>query len=198
MKKLILLLVVIGFTTAGAFAQGVSGGIKAGLNLADQKISGGGISIDTKMKVGFHFGAYATIMFSDKLGIQPEALYSTQGSKVEFDGADGDFNFSYLNVPVLLRYNINDLVHLHAGPQFGFLLKAEADSDGDTEDIKDSFKGSDLGLAFGGGVDLPMGLGFGIRYTAGLSQISEDEDENGEWKNNNIQLYVSYKLFGAK
>lgn len=181
-----------------SIAQGISGGIKAGLNLANQKISGDGISFDTKSKAGLHAGAYVTIMFSEKLGLQPEALFSMQGTKFDIDGFDVQTNFNYLNVPILVRYNITDMISLHAGPQFGFLLSAEAESDGDKEDIKDEFKGTDIGGAFGLGVDLPMGLGFGARYIIGLSELADDTDNSGEWKNSALQLYACYKLFGKK
>jgi Outer membrane protein beta-barrel domain len=181
-----------------SIAQGISGGVKVGLNLANQKISGDGISFDTKMKPGVHVGAYVTIMFSEKLGLQPEVLFSTQGTKFDIDGFDVQMNFNYLNVPILVRYNITEIISLHAGPQIGFLLSAEAESDGDKEDIKDEFKATDIGGAFGMGVDLPMGLGFGARYIIGFSELAEDTDNVGEWKNSAFQLYLCYKIFGKK
>ena len=198
MKKLILTLSVLTLAFS-AFAQNISGGLKAGLNFANQDISSSGISLDTKSKLGFQAGAFLTVMFNEKMGLQPEILYSMQGSELDIDGSDGTFNFNYLNIPVLFRYNITDMINLHAGPQIGMLLSAELESDGDTEDVKDSFKGSDFGLAVGGGVDLPMGLGFGARYTFGLSKIADDPDFwDGDWSNSAFQLYASYKLFGKK
>lgn len=71
-------------------------------------------------------------------------------------------------------------------------------SGGDTEDIKDEFKGTDFAGALGLGVDLPMGLGFGARYVIGFSQIAEDTVEFPEVKNSAIQLYACYTLFGKK
>jgi len=198
MKKLILICTIL-FLASGSFAQGLSGGIKAGLNLANQKFSGDGITLDTKAKPGLHVGGYVTWMFTEKLGLQPEVLFSMQGAKFDEDFIDGQTNFNYLNVPVLVRYNINEMISLHAGPQVGFLLSAEAEADGDTEDIKDDFKGTDISGAFGLGVDLPMGLGFGARYIIGFSQIAEDEpDFQTEVKNSAIQIYACYTLFGKK
>jgi hypothetical protein len=71
----------------------------------------------------------------------------------------------------MLRYSPVKVFNLHAGPQFGMLLSAKQECDGNSEDIKDGLKGLDFGLGIGAGVDLPMGLGFSARYVAGLSNI---------------------------
>lgn len=198
MKKVFLIGMIL-FLAIGSFAQGLSGGIKAGLNLADQKYSFSGTTIDTKFKAGVHVGGFVTWMFTEHIGLQPEALFSMQGTTFDNDFIDGKTKFNYLNVPVLVRYNVNEMISLHAGPQIGFLLSAEAESDdGDSEDIKDEFKGTDFSGAFGLGVDLPMGLGFGARYILGFTKIAEEDVEAPEVKNSAIQIYASYKLFGKK
>jgi len=197
MKKLTLTRLVMLFAFC-SLAQGLSGGIKAGLNLANQKITFTGTNINTKAKAGLHVGGYVTWMFTEHLGLQPEVLFSMQGSTFDDDFIEGNTNFNYLIVPVLVRYNITEIVSLHAGPQFGFLTSAEFESGGDKQDVKDEFKGSDISGAFGLGVDLPIGLGFGARYIVGFSQIAEEDVETPEVKNNTIQIYLCYKLFGKK
>lgn len=197
MKKLFLTAPIL-LVTFCSFAQGISGGIKAGLNLANQKFSGDGISLDTKSKPGIHVGGYLTIMFTEQLGLQPEILFSMQGAKFDIAGGDYKSNFNYLAVPILFRYNVNEMINIHVGPQVGVLLSAEVEFDGDKEDVKDDFKKADIGGVVGLGVDLPIGLGFGARYVLGFSQISDDTDENGEVKNSVFQLYACYKLFGKK
>lgn len=199
MKKTILTLSMIGMFSAGLLAQGVSGGIKVGANFANQKISGSGITLDTKMKPGFQAGVYLTAMFSEKIGLQPEVLYSLEGSKYENGSATTNINLTYVNVPVLLRYNITEMFNVHAGPQFGFITKAEFESDGDKEDAVDSFKKSDVSIAFGAGVDLPVGLNFGLRYAIGLADIAEEDGfGDGSIKSANLQVYLGYTLFGKK
>ena len=198
MKKLLLTGIVMVFAFC-SFAQGISGGVKAGMNLANQNYSGDGVSLDTKVKPGLHAGVFFLILFNEKFGIQPEVLFSMQGAKWDFGGDDAKFKFNYINVPVLFRYNITELISVHAGPQIGILASAKIeDEDGDEEDIKDDFKGTDFGGAFGAEVDLPNGLGFGARYVVGLSNIVEDQpDFDEEGKNNTIQLYVKYRIFGG-
>ncbi|HEX6890099.1 MAG TPA: porin family protein [Chryseolinea sp.] len=198
MKKLLLTSFVM-VLALYSFGQGISGGVKAGMNLANQKISGSGFSLDTKAKPGLHAGAFFVIMLNEKFGIQPEALFSMQGSKVDVAGNDGKLKFNYITVPVLFRYNITEMISVHAGPQFGILASAKAEEeDGDEEDIKDNFKGIDFGAAGGAEVVLPAGLGFGARYVIGLNNVVEDQPDVDEtWKNRTFQVYVFYRIFGG-
>ena len=200
MKKLLL----TSFVTVLAlysFGQGISGGVKAGANLANQKWTSQGISLDTKAKPGLLAGVFVVAMINEKFGIQPELLFTMQGSRWDFSGDDSKFKYNYLAVPVLFRYNITEMISLHAGPQFGFLMSAEAeDESGDTEDIKDDMKGIDFAGATGVEFDLPSGLGFGARYVLGISNVAEDDaDFDGlEIKNRAFQLYVKYTIFGRE
>jgi len=191
MKRILLSTII--FLGAYGFAQAqISGGIKGGLNFANQEYSSDGFNISPDARTSFHLGAFAVINFSDKLGLQPELLYSGKGSEFNVSGSSFTQKFTYLDVPILLRYSITEMISLHAGPQISLLMSAE-DEDGD--DISDSVSGSDLGLSFGGQVDLPMGLVAGVRYNLGLSNI-DDTNSGGDVKNKVFQIYVGYKLFG--
>ena len=132
MKKSFLTLLVA-FFALSAFAQ-LSGGLKAGLNLANFS---GDVS-DNSMRVGFHAGAYATFNLSDKIGIQPELLYNSVGTKFEDVDGDVDFVLNYISIPVMLLYNASENVNIQVGPQFGFLASADGKADGGSVDIKDS------------------------------------------------------------
>lgn len=199
MKKLLATVFFLGVCTTALFAQGFGFGIKGGVNIANTDISSDQFTLDTKSKMSFHGGVFVNLMFTDKLGIQPELLYSLQGSEYDIPSVEGKLSLAYVNVPVLLRYNINDLLSLHIGPQFGFLMNAEEEFDGDTADVKDDFKSSDISGAFGVEVDLPMKIGFGARYVLGLSNALTDDGSFGdaELKNSTIQVYVKFRLKSA-
>lgn len=193
MKKVFLSFVFVVVASA-AFAQ-VSGGIRLGMNLANQKVEALGVSVSGDSKVGLLGGLYLTANLSDKFAVQPELLYSSMGSKTD-DISDA---FGYIQVPILLRYNINENFNLHAGPQIGLLLSAKSDG----VDIKDEVKGTDFGASFGAGVDFGKFNG-GLRYYLGFSNIS-DIDTQGipglgdiSFKNTSFQIYLGYKLFGGE
>jgi hypothetical protein len=182
MKKVLLSLVVLVAVSTASFAQ-LSGGIRAGVNLSDN--SGDDVEVD--MKAGFQLGLYLVGNLSDKIALQPELVYSSLGSKDD----DDSYKFNYISIPVLVRYNINDMINIHVGPQFGILASAKY---GD-EDIKDGLKGLDTGLALGVGLDFAA-FNAGLRYYAGLSNISDAD--GGDLKNNAIQIVVGYRLFGGE
>jgi len=190
MKK-ITTLVFACLLGAVAYGQSISGGLKAGLNLANETFKGNGYTSSPSFLPGLHGGAYVTVMFSDHLGVQPEVLYSAQGAK----SGDQKHKINYVVVPVLVRYNVNNLLSFHAGPQFGVLTSAEAVSGSTETDMKDQVKGSDMGIAAGVGIDLPMKLNFSFRFIQGLSNIN-DTGSSMTQKNYNLQFSVGYKLFG--
>ncbi|HHP7242003.1 MAG TPA: porin family protein [Cyclobacteriaceae bacterium] len=200
MKNSIILLIVILTSSISVSGQGFELGLKGGLNLANQDITGGGISLDTENRLGYHGGLYA-VVDAGILAIQPELLFSSQGSEFSVGGiSDLTNNFTYVNIPVLLRYNFAFL-NLHFGPQIGFLLNAEQDQVisgvvNNEVDIKDQLKNSDFSLAFGIGIDLPFRLNATVRYNLGLSDIGDDDDL-GEINNNFLMLSVGFKLLGV-
>lgn len=191
MKKLLSLFAFLGLIAVGANAQGISGGLKLGMNLANQTVSVEGFTASPSFRTSIHAGGYLTAMLSEKFGVQPEILYSGQGYKQN----EQTLKVNYITVPVLLRLNFTPLFSIHAGPQIGILASAKSEFQGETEDVKDALKGTDIGIAAGLGVDLPMGLNFGFRFVKGMTNIVDDSDDM-KYKNYNLQFSVGYKLFG--
>jgi hypothetical protein len=191
MKKHVLMLAIaITFCSTGLMAQGISGGFKAGLNFANQKLSSDLFSVTPDGRTSFHAGFFATINMGT-IGLQPELIYNSVGSK--FD--DNVSKIDYLTIPVMIRINFAKIVNIHAGPNFGFLLSAKND-DGD---FKDEMKGMDLGVGVGIGLDLPMGVIVSARHNIGLSNTADiDGVDPDDYKvtNSYFQLSVGYKLFG--
>lgn len=193
MKKIILSAIAI-MAFAFTNAQSTRFGVKGGLNISS--IVGGDID-NTKSLVGFHVGGLAEIHVVEKFFIQPELLFSAQGAK--FDGpfgSDGDLKLNYLNIPVLAKYYIVDKkFSVEAGPQLGILLSAKADG----EDFKDYTRSTDLGFNLGAGYDFTENFFVGLRYTIGLSPISDKDVDNSDdyydsAKNGNFQISLGYKF----
>src|SRR5687768_12764079 len=88
MKKLIFTLALLSGPVF-IFAQGVGVGIKAGANFSNYSTDDYSTSSVTK----YHVGAYVNINFSDKWGLRPEVLWSSQGCKVK---GVGDFDTDYV------------------------------------------------------------------------------------------------------
>ena len=186
MKKWIVLTVLITVGMMTVNAQNLSFGAKAGVNFANLKPD----LDDASTRTSFHLGAVAEIGISDKFSVQPELLYSEQGAKDESDD-DEVVRTNYLTLPILAKYYLTDGLSLEAGPQIGFLLTAEVEDDGDTIDLKDNTKGTDIGFAFGLGYKLDSGLNFGLRYFLG-SDINDVDGDSDKISNRVFQLSLGY------
>lgn len=186
MKKILLTAAAV-FAISFANAQDAKFGAKAGLNFSS--IAG---FEGAKNQVGFHIGGYATISVSDKFAVQPELLYSAQGAK--FEG--GSLNLSYINIPVMAKFNVADKFNLEVGPQIGLLMSATAKSDnGGSEDYKSLMNSTDFGLNFGAGYEVAENINVGLRYCLGLSQLQKELVTGATaYKNTNIQLSLGYSF----
>jgi hypothetical protein len=193
MRKITLTIIIAMTAITGAWSQ-VNFGIKAGVNVASQVYSGGGVTYSPSSVLGFHGGVYAHIKFG-KFGIQPEAYYSMAGSKVSFSGASNAVKTNYISLPILLRFNITDFFNIHAGPQFGLLVSAKQTYNGTSTDIKNQLKSGDFGIAAGAGFDLPMGLNGGARIVAGMSDIDKSASTQ-KVRNFIFQVYLGMRLMG--
>lgn len=194
MRKIIL--PIVAFMMFGfANAQSTRFGVKGGLNVSNFT----GYEEDVKSLIGFHVGGFAEIKVAKKIAIQPEFLFSTQGTIIE--GFDGDSNttvkVNYLNIPVLAKYYITDAFSVEAGPQIGFLLSAKARG----EDVSDLYKSTDFGFNLGCGYNFTEDISVGIRYTIGLTNVNDISDEqdypdlyNASFKNSNFALSLAYKF----
>ncbi|SHM13227.1 porin family protein [Flavobacterium chilense] len=193
MKKIILCAIAVmafGFTNA----QQTRFGVKGGLNLST--VVGGDVE-NTKTLVGFHVGGFAEIHVVQRFYVQPELLFSAQGTKVDGPfGTDADIKLNYLNIPVVAKYYIVDKkFSVEAGPQLGILLSAKADG----TDIKDNTRSADLGFNLGAGYNFTDNFSVGLRYTIGLSPLSDKDIDNSDdyydsAKNSNLALSLAYKF----
>lgn len=170
-------------------------GIKGGLNFAKLDVSQS-IASNYENRTGYHAGAFTLIKVT-KIGIQPEVIFSRQGSKYQFNSQNLEANFDYINIPIIFKLYTVAGINLQAGPQFGFLTKAEAETviNGvkTMTDVKNLYKDSDLSFALGVGWDLPFGLMLDARYNFGISDIS-DGPNNNETKNQVWQISAGLKI----
>jgi hypothetical protein len=188
MKKIISAIVISIFTLQ-VQAQGLDFGIKAGLNIANTTTTSGSFQLNTSTVSDFHAGVYMKAALTGKISIQPEIFYSMQG----YELGSATVKTSYLQIPVLFRYNFVPIFNIHAGPQYGILLSASSTPSGTTTD---SFSSGDFSWVAGLGFDFPMGISVGSRFVQGLSNVN-NSGLGLTSKNYMTQIYVSYKLLGA-
>jgi hypothetical protein len=197
MRNLFAAILVLA-TVVVAGAQGVSVGLKGGLNFPslnavglDQGVSASNVENST----GYHVGPFIKVKVS-RIAVQGEVLYSFQ--ETNFNANIGGNNFDvtqrlgYLTVPIMARLYTVAGINLQVGPQFGFLLNGTQEDNilgaQTSTDLKNSLKASDIGINVGAGIDLPFGLDLHARYVIGISDIN---DVAGSAKSANSQFQVS-------
>ncbi|MCA6078855.1 porin family protein [Fulvivirga sedimenti] len=192
MRKLILSIFFIAVACVSASAQ-FQLGVKGGMNFAEFKID----NIRSNTKTGYHFGAFTSFKLG-KIAVQPEVVFSQQGTEFRFDGQDFQSNFNYINVPVMFKFYLVGGLNVQVGPQFGFLTGATSTFDpieqietGESS-IRDYYSESDVSLGLGVGWDLPINMNLEFRYNRGLTDIS---DQNIPATRNQVyQISLGFRL----
>jgi hypothetical protein len=182
MKRIIATLILLILGTGLSKAQLLKFGVKGGVNFANY--TGGDISdVDFKAITSYHGGAVMELKMFENFAIQPELLYSTQGSELEGLGDQVKNELGYISIPVLAKFYLtSNELSLELGPQASFLVSERNEVDAT---VTNSF---DFGLAGGLSYKITNGLFVSGRYVAGLTEAKQDAD----LKNSVIQFSVGY------
>ncbi len=168
-------------------------GGKAGINLSEIRGS-------TDYRTSFHVGVLTEIPVLNKISVQPELVYSSQGGETVTSDFEAIFKLDYLNIPVMLKLYLGKRFNFQAGPQVGFLLSARRESvdsfGGITEtldeDIKSFLSDVDFGLSFGLAYQWKIGVFIDTRYNLGVTDISKVEFNNSDIENGTFQFSLGY------
>jgi len=105
---------------------------------------------------------------------------------------------TYIDLPILLRYQPLNFLNIHAGPQIGLMLNAKQKDmeTGIKININDYYQNFDYGFVFGAEANLPNNLNLTLRYIMGLFSATTDIMYVDPWKNNLIQISLGYRITG--
>jgi hypothetical protein len=174
MKKTFFTLALLAGLTGAAHAQrsNVSLGLKAGASLSNLVGADAPLTYliyNNNYLFGFHAGVFANLGLSKMIAFQPELLYSQKGYRFNDDFG---LRLHYVDVPLAFHVNANGLF-FEAGPQVGFLVGAKQKFGSTSVDVKDGYNTADFGYLFGLGYQRKTGLGLGLRYNGGFTNISQ-------------------------
>jgi hypothetical protein len=175
-----LLCAFLFIVVAEAAAQENAFGLKTGLNLSTLNVADPQATYDSR--TGYHLGLFVRGKF-DKVAIQPELLLYTQNGDIQSTTfGKAQESFTYVTVPVMIKFYPVGGFNVHVGPQFGFLVdgerKYESFLGSGTEDITEYYKSSDVAVSLGAGYDFGFGLALEARYNIGVKDINNAA--NGE------------------
>ena len=191
MKKGLLL---IAFLIFAATAQAQLG-LRAGLGSAN--FSNGDVQRGFTSLIRPHLGAYYGLEVTEKITVEPGMFFSGKGISTTSKVTNKEFkeSLSYLDIPVLVRYAVNEDFNVFAGPQAGFLI-ARTYTEGSLK-ITDTAPvgGYEIGGVFGVGYKLNSGINLQASYDFGIAPFQYFQ---ADVNNTVYKLSVGYTLPSKK
>lgn len=191
MKTKILSIIALMLISSSLFSQGITFGIKAGANMG--KIDGQ--SFKDEYNLGYHVGAFVTVG-TGKWSLQPEVLFNQVNTDTATDFNQitqlhnvGQIQLRYLSIPVMLNYNLSNILAIQAGPQFGVLIDKSKNL---VQNGQDAFKSGDFSLAAGLQLKISRFRAYG-RFVGGLTNLN-NLNNSDTWKAQMIQLGIGIAL----
>jgi hypothetical protein len=152
----------------------------------DMKTSSGG-TVKGEVTLGYGVGGVLGIIVTKHVTVQGEVIYNSISQKYKEQDVERRVNLKYLNIPVLFSLNTdkNKSVNFNivGGPQLGISVGSDVQTTGDggtgSSTAVVAVKKSDVGLAYGAGLDFGLNkrlttrLTFGFRGVYGLFDISD-------------------------
>ena len=200
MKKVILLTALLAGGIASVQAQKIKAGLKIGASFT--QISGDDWSSNAKANAlggifvsaqALRFGVQAEALFSQATYVTgpakafPNAFYNNLQDSVR----QGSFRVNYLSIPILFQAKVAGPLWLQAGPQFSGIVNVN-DKDKLVKDAKELFKSGSIEAVAGVWLNLPSHINAGVRVVLGISNISDAQGANDNWKQRAYQVHIGY------
>ncbi len=201
MKKTLIIVALTALSLSLAFAD-VTYGLRGGLNLMNRATTEKN-SITTGDRTGFHAGLVMQYRTDSNFIVQPEILYSQKGYTFKAATLDNTTAMDYVEVPILLKYNIKATKGLYLQPTVapfaGYAVVAKniykgAIIDGET-DLLEDINRLNYGVDFGLDIQLIDKVLVGARYQLGLADFDGDDnvlDKNKKETHNGIIFSLGF------
>jgi hypothetical protein len=180
-----------------SFAQGLSFGVKGGVNISDIAVTGGANEPSFDPRFGIVAGGFVRLPVASWLAVQAEGLYSEKGARFKESGVEAKLILNYFEIPVLAHVRLAKVFYVEGGAAMAFRLQAKGRSrfSGSTEDvdISDQVETFDFGVAMGGGVELGRLILDG-RYTLGISDADKDKTDSTKTKNRVLSATLGFRF----
>jgi hypothetical protein len=186
-----------------AMAQGVSGGVKAGVAFATLS-EDSSQDLDLDSRTGIVAGGFVTWPVGERFGVQLEGLFTQKGAAFNQAGITGTTKLDYFEVPLLFvastapMHSSGTSFQFFGGPSIAFKVSAKGSGsfEGETVDVDipdEDIESVDLGVVVGAGVTFGHFLIEG-RYTVGLSNINGDTSDPTKVKNRSLAVLAGVRF----
>ena len=142
-----LLALALFFSILNAVNSQTNFGIKGGLSLTFFNQDNGIFGENPDTEVGYFGGVFLDFVIDEGFHIQPEFVYKGIG------------DFEFLNLPIYLKYDIENNFHILAGPSMNYFFNF----------FNNKFKvRADVSLAY----DITDDFDLNLKYTIGFEELS--------------------------
>lgn len=172
MKKFKILLIALVFLSALQINAQLKYGPR--VSIGSTSLGGGSSSF------GFQIGLFLNAELKDRIGFQPEVLFSMKNGADKFTVTDingvkqerkTSYTFTYIDIPIYIFMPISKHITFMVGPQISTVNKATQKTTGDgissSEEERTDVEGTDAKIGFAGGIDFELSspLKFGLRFS---------------------------------
>jgi hypothetical protein len=186
MKKNLLLLAFLIFASAAQAQIGVRAGI------GSSNFSNGDVQRAFTSLIRPHLGAYYGMKVTEKLTVEPGFFYSGKGmTTVNVKNNEFTESLSYVDIPVLVRYALNEDFNIFAGPQAGFLLARNYTEESLKLTNTAPVGGYEIGGVFGVGYQMASGINLQASYDFGIAPFKYFQ---ADVNNTVFKLSVGYTI----
>ena len=189
---------------SAAMAQGVSGGVKAGVGFATLS-DNSSQDVDLDKRTGIVAGGFVTWPVGQRFAIQLEGLFTQKGAAFDQAGVKGTTKLDYLEVPLLFVSSTAPSrpgaasFQFFAGPSIAFKVRAKGTGSFQGEEAMDfdipddAIDKFDLSVVAGAGVTFGHFLIEG-RYTVGLTDINSSPSDPTKVRNRSLAVLAGVRF----
>ena len=201
-----VLLTVLVLAGTQLSAQSFQLGIKGGGNLSDFLSAQQPNQTSFSALAGWNAGVFVNFWLGNHFAIAPEVLYTTAGAGIKTTATDGNsmvtvnnnLHLRYVSIPLMAKLRFTGGFYIEAGPEVSLNVSS---SDWEDQSVQHLTNNAELGAAAGIGYQSPIGLGVGLRYTAGLTTV--DNTRDATWgdvnlRNSSFSLDLFWTLFNNR
>ncbi|MCB5224598.1 MAG: porin family protein [Candidatus Cloacimonadaceae bacterium] len=182
MKKTLIILALTVLSLSLAFAD-VTYGLRGGLNMMNRDSTDQN-AVTTGNRTGFHAGLILQYSTDSNFIVQPEILYSQKGFTFKAATVDNTTAMDYVEVPILLKYNVRAAKGLNlqptVAPFVGYAVVAKNIFKGvvidDETDLLEDINRLNYGVDFGLDLQIIDKVLVGARYQLGLADYDGDNN----------------------
>lgn len=170
-------------------------GIKGGLNVVK---FAGDPDPKSEFNTGFSAGLFTNIPISSGFSFEPSVEFSQKGAEYTSGNTEFKTKISYIDLPLMARYDLTPAFGLFAGPQVSFFVDQESKIvtgsssstfEGDNESYSKSLAGGKAGASYNFGSVM-----LNASYATDLQNLYKDNSGNRDLKNQVINIGLAYSF----